>query len=217
MNNAIKYTLIFAGGVGVGFLAAKQILVKGYAEQAQEEIDDVKEHYRQKYELVKEVDIDEYPAVVKLKTKPSIDETSVTSQLNKTKKDLIDYHKIHTGNSSTWAVNNPPAPVYADQLERADVSNCGSYIITDQEFADEMLHYDKITMFYYSLDDVLTDEHESIVDDVDGTVGDETLNLFADMPPSQNTIWVRNERIASDFEIVRLDQSFEDHIMGGKD
>lgn len=211
MNNTIKYILIFAAGAGCGFLVAKKVLVKGYAELEEELVSGqelIEKRYAEMEDLADSVQKDIYNA------KSSLEEGLYTREQNKAKREKIDYSKI-----SRLRVEDP-IPIYADGLTpigAIDITPETSedpYIITDQEFTDEFPHFDKTTLYYYAYDDVLTDEDESLIDDIDAIIGDETLNIFADMSPAQNSIWVRNECLGSDFEVIRLNSSYEQHVMG---
>lgn len=78
------------------------------------------------------------------------------------------------------------------------------YEITFQEFEDHK-ELDKITLLYYAGDGTLTTEDEELIDDVRGTVGD-CLVDFAES--DERTMFVRNKRLGSDFEIAKVEGSF---------
>lgn len=84
------------------------------------------------------------------------------------------------------------------------------YVITDEEYNNEYDDYDKISLYYYMLDDTLCEENEEIVDDIENTVGYDSLNLLA----TQTTAWVRNERLKADYEIIGLNQSYAKTVAG---
>lgn len=88
------------------------------------------------------------------------------------------------------------------------------YEISDEQFAESMDCFDKISLFYYS-DDVLADESEEIVDDVERAVGIKLLMDWAGDPDKSETLYVRNENMSIDYEIVRMEQAYSEMVCGG--
>ena len=73
------------------------------------------------------------------------------------------------------------------------------YVISPEEFgANE--EYDIITFRYYS-DHILADEDGQLIEDVEGCIGFESLNHFGEY--EEDSVFVRNERLKTDFEILR--------------
>lgn len=77
------------------------------------------------------------------------------------------------------------------------------YLITVDEF-DELPEYDKLTVTYYSGDMTLTDDKDELMD-IESTVGHEALNVLGSDNPC---IYVRNDRIAVDYEILWVEAGF---------
>lgn len=97
-----------------------------------------------------------------------------------------------------------------EMLELTKINTENPYLIEEPEFYEDFKHHDKITLFYYKLDDVLCDENEEIIDDIEQTVGYDALSKL-DM---QSNAWVRNESLGTDFEIISLNQSFAETVYG---
>lgn len=74
----------------------------------------------------------------------------------------------------------------------------GPYVITPQQFG-EIEEYEKVTYTYYA-DGILVDEDKDVVEDVDGTVGEESLNHFGQYEP--DSVYVRNDELKIDYEIL---------------
>lgn len=70
------------------------------------------------------------------------------------------------------------------------------YVITPQEFDEG--EFDAVSFTLYA-DHILADENDEMVEDVDGTVGSDSLTRFGD----DDVIYVRNEKLKMDFEIVK--------------
>lgn len=84
------------------------------------------------------------------------------------------------------------------------------YVIDIRSFSEEMDHFDKVTIYYYEEDDTLADADESVMTDIDGTVG-EALFYFED---DVDTVYVRNERLSIDYEIILLRKSYAETVVG---
>lgn len=75
------------------------------------------------------------------------------------------------------------------------------YVITPEDFG-EIDDYSKITLLMYA-DGVLADEEDNVVDDIEDTVGYESLNTFGKY--EEDSVYVRNDAKKFDYEIL-LDQ-----------
>jgi hypothetical protein len=89
------------------------------------------------------------------------------------------------------------------------------YIIHMDEFNQELPAYDKTAYTYYPVDDVLTDEDESIITNRDDLIGVGTLERFGHGSDDPNIVHVRNNRLQLHIEIDRLpNHSYEEDVMG---
>lgn len=97
-----------------------------------------------------------------------------------------------------------------DMRNLTRVDRASPYIITDEEYADEFPHHDKVSLYYYRVDDVLTEENEEIIDDIDRIIGYQALSVL----DTQTNVWVRNEPLGIDYEIMALNTSFAEQVHG---
>lgn len=88
------------------------------------------------------------------------------------------------------------------------------YIITARSFNEDNYEYDKLTLYYYAVDDTLSDEMDEVVQDPDKLVGESTLSSFGLGSDDENIVYARNDQISCDFEICRLNQSYAEMICG---
>ena len=77
------------------------------------------------------------------------------------------------------------------------------YVISYEEYADEHSDFDKVTLTYYEGDDTLTDDRDEPIDDVSRQIGEDALTMFGRKSHDKNVVYVRNERLGSDFEVMR--------------
>ena len=81
------------------------------------------------------------------------------------------------------------------------------YIISPDEFSME--DYDICSLTYYS-DGVLADENNEIIENVEDTVGLESLNHFGEF--EDDSVFVRNDKLKIDYEILLDIRKYEDSL-----
>jgi len=97
-----------------------------------------------------------------------------------------------------------------DMVDMTRVDRTQPYVISDQQYSEEFSHHDKVSLYYYRVDDVLCEENEEMVDDIESVIGYDALKIL-DM---QTTVWVRNEPLAIDYEVIALNSSFAETVHG---
>lgn len=80
------------------------------------------------------------------------------------------------------------------------------YVISPDEFQED-IGYTAIT-FYYFADGVLTDENQEIVEDVENSIGYDSLNHFGDY--EEDSVHVRNERLRCEYEVLLDQRTYEE-------
>lgn len=103
---------------------------------------------------------------------------------------------------------DPPLAVYTP--DKPYVIPIGDFMNPEADFED----YDKITITYYEDDEVLTDDADKTFSDVDGTVGLMNLKKFGRNSDNPDIVYVRNERLNTDFEIARVAGSYTQIVLG---
>lgn len=88
------------------------------------------------------------------------------------------------------------------------------YTISFEEFNENAPGHEQVTMTYYAMDDTLADSQDKPVDNTDYVVGDDNLNRFGHGSGDPNVVYVRNEKIDMDFEIVRSNGSYQKEVIG---
>lgn len=94
----------------------------------------------------------------------------------------------------------------------SDIDRTRPYVINNREYQKEFDHHDKLKLYYYLNDDVLCDEDDRVINDIEGTVGFDALNNLDVLP----TVWVRNEPLCADYEIIGVNESFVEKVNGSK-
>lgn len=96
---------------------------------------------------------------------------------------------------TTSDYNAPPPYV----LETDDVSSAA------WKFTNEEKYFDKVTLFFYD-DGVLCSDQNEIITNIPENIGSEALNRIGEYEP--DVVYVRNEQISTDFEIIRQYRDF---------
>lgn len=200
-----------AGGIAVGALiggfAVKQYLEPKYRRLAEEEISDIRDYYNAKAivlsekpkleALVKELGYD--PGVNGGPTPEDVDAAEV-------ERNVFEQRDYAAENAETWDYDR----------ERANRSSEAPYILHIDEFTENETQYEQQTYTYYEGDDVLSDENDQVVNDRDSIVGEVNLGMFGTGHGSGNehVLYVRNDRLAIDFELVRSEGKYAEEVHG---
>ena len=181
----------FILGAAVGSGITWYFLKDKYEKLAQEEIDSVKEVFSKRASDIPEKD-------------ESQNETEDISE-GSTDKELDSYKQFINKVEYTDYSTNKTSEDKQEKVDEPDYEEA-PYIITPEEFG-ELDGYDEISLTYYS-DQVLTDENNELVEDVDRVVGFESLNHFGEY--EDDSVYVRNDRLKCDYEILMDHRKFAD-------
>lgn len=99
---------------------------------------------------------------------------------------------------------DPYKPKNLDTENRPSIVSDKPYVISPEEFG-EMDDYERIVLMYHT-DGVLTDEDREIIDDPDEIVGKD----YADHFGKYDSVYVRNDKRKSDYEILKVLDSYDD-------
>jgi hypothetical protein len=88
------------------------------------------------------------------------------------------------------------------------------YVISFEEMKENPKDYDQRTITYYEKDDVLVDERDTPIDDIDGLIGLENLEQFGNGSKDPNIVYIRNDFLAMDLEVIREFESYEETVLG---
>lgn len=82
------------------------------------------------------------------------------------------------------------------------------YIIEPEEYGNKVENECTVLMWYG--DDILTDTYGVNVDDIDNTVGREFIDHFGENPEEPDVVYVRNDRLEMDYQILQCNSGEED-------
>jgi len=214
MKQLLWFLLGAAAGSGITYVLIKDT----YEQMAIEEVDEMKEYYKEKME-----EKDEKDKGVTANIKTNIPEKPDLDVLAKeqAKSERIAYNNKYVSPEDEEVEDeapndDPPDEYYYDDQEKYDKQRKfrKPYIITGEAYDNENLHYDKLSFGYYVEDDVLVDDNEDIVTGISETVGDEALVSFGDDSDDPDIVYVRNEGVSADIEIIRIEESYKESVLG---
>lgn len=81
------------------------------------------------------------------------------------------------------------------------------YVIPPESVGD--LDYEIASLTYYA-DEVLTNDRDEVIKDIDDLIGLESLNHFGEF--EDDSVYVRNDKLKTDFEILRDMRNYADVI-----
>lgn len=187
---------MFMAGATVGSVATWLYLKKHYEQIAQEEIDSVKAVFaeRKNVEYTSEPDTDEQK------------DKQHKADIAKLKPDIVDYaaklqKEGYVNYTEHSAKNN-------NDEEKGNSMPDEPYVISPEEFG-ESDNYEQINLTYYS-DGVLADDSDEVMDDIEGTVGENFAEHFGDY--EDDSVHIRNDRLRCDYEILKDNRTYDEVV-----
>ena len=201
MNSTLKGVLIFVLGAAAGSLATWKLIEKKYKDIAQEEIDSVKDTFSKMKKNEYPDKLEDYPDFEEFDDSDDSDdveeEPKPEQKIDRNNKpDIVEYAKIL---SETGYTN------YAERQDKKEkkgvepVEDERPYVISPDEFGEKD-GYENVTLTYYA-DGVLTDYFDNVISNVDEVVGFDSLDHFGEY--EDDVVFVRNEKMETDYEILR--------------
>lgn len=110
-------------------------------------------------------------------------------------------------------------PVELDQLiygKTKQGTHDSPYMITREEMEEEEMAYLKTSMTFYEGDSALVDDDDTVIENPEFMVGKVTLDVLkvATTGDEPNTLFVRNDRLQTDFEILITHESYSRDVLG---
>lgn len=211
MNSTVTKTLLFITGVAFGSVTTYFVMKPKYDKLIEEDRASLKSVY-ERYE--RRAGIRETVNEIVTKTEEFPDEIETVPQDGKPDlADMVRQSEYKTDYSGMYPkpktkkkkAEKKKEPVVEDEKEAYP------YVISPEEFGEKEDEYgesyDIITLHYYS-DKILTDDRNELLEDVEYTVGYDSLNHFGEY--EDDTVFVRNDRLKADYEILLELEKYSD-------
>jgi hypothetical protein len=88
------------------------------------------------------------------------------------------------------------------------------YIIHQDEFHLNESGYQQVVYSYYAGDGVFTDEHDTVLENIDNLLGLDNLTRWGHGSDDFNVLYIRNSAIQLEFEVCRTPKSYEEDVQG---
>lgn len=176
----MKQILYFSLGAAVGAVSAWFITKKYYEKRFAEDVDAIRDDYAKEY--------------TREKVEDKVKDLGYISDEETVKIIPVDEEDYNEDGTKKDDVN--PAPGESVPYP---------YTIGPDQYYDEQL-FDKMTLTYYEENDALiSDEEESL--EINDFIGRESLDKFGEY--ESDTVFVRNEKMGTDFEVVLVHGAYE--------
>lgn len=188
-----KGLCIFAAGALAGAAVAARVVRDKYQQEAEEEIAEMRDYYR---ELIKNAKTPDENKMLEE------DENSKEEKEENTKN---EYDEIVKGYTNYTQYNDIETKENKKE-EKEERTNYEPFIIDVEEFGEDPT-YDTATLTYYK-DKVLTNDLDDVIDY--SVAGEENLKIF-DEHPDCKAIYVRDDIYMVDYEIIRDPYQYDEY------
>lgn len=195
-----KGLCIFAAGALAGAAVAARVVRDKYQQEAEEEIAEMRDYYRELRKNAKTPDEDKI-----------VEEENIKEE--KEENDKNEYDEIVKGYTNYTQYLSKAAAKYFDtetkenkKEEKEERTNYEPFIIDVEEFGEDPT-YDTATLTYYK-DKVLTNDLDDVIDY--SVAGEENLKIF-DEHPDCKAIYVRDDIYMVDYEILRDPYQYDEY------
>ena len=228
----VQNVVIFGLGAVAGAAVASIFLKDKYKKQYEKLYSDELDSYKESFEKMRK--LDRSGELIQNKEYMGVDKKA-ESVISNAEKRLIGYASMYSQDGNSRAVKNEVDAVksaenylaesespseeyetYEDTQMRKINENKGKFkrkdpwLIRADEYDNEYLYHGKVSLLYFTEDDILSEELSgNEVDDVDAVVGD-CLDKFGFRTNDEKVIYVRNVNLGNDYEIAKIYGAYAD-------
>ena len=223
-RNQLKVLAAFGIGSVLGSAVTYVLSKKTFQEELEREIQDVKDNYR----ILRKEDY-ESPTDYLEKNRPDSIKDDILAEVevnqivayakasDELKEQIVNYNAF----SRDEVPDKELLPEDANELLYQNLletrTDDAPFLISVNEYFDEMREYKKLSITYFEGDNIVCYEDDSVMLDPEQSFGLINLSRFGVKSDSEHIVYVRNPRISVDYEIVRDDGKYADmvaHLMG---
>lgn len=226
MNKKLISGLIFVGGFGIGLFSGWVISKKHFESymdaMVEQEVEATKDWLLERAEEVlrgndgepKELNVEEED--VHLVTETNMGRIyNYAEEMNRKKDDLLRPERVSFQYDgiplSSWITDEQEDPEPEVDIERLSMNDDNPqndiYIISPDQFARERFNFDKITLYWWELERILSEEDYDILD-VPDLLGHDWERHIGEF--EKDVVYIRNENMQADYEVIVQHESFYD-------
>lgn len=198
MTSVLNKIIIFITGAAIGSVVTWKVLQKRYNERINEEMTEFKKAQRdESMEKLEQMHAD------LMEKKEEVEAHEATLKVDENGPAL-------TKPIENWETTSKHyRGILKDEGYSDDDDGPAPYVIPPEEFGNDADEYDLISLNYYE-DGVLADDWDDVIEDVDRVVGKDSLTHFGEY--EDDSVYVRNDRLKCEYEILLRVGKFEDRI-----
>lgn len=200
MNKTVTTVSAFLLGAAAGAAGVWYILKDRYAQIAQEEIDSVKAAFSRRYS---DPEKDDSPTEDISDEEPEEEPTRATDMIKQEVDEINEKHDY-----TAYSTKPDISKVVEKMIVEEEKKEAPPYEIPAEEFGD-MFDYEQIELTFFA-DKILADDNMELIEDVEDVVGFEALSKFE--PGEVETVYIRNDRLKCEYEIVLDERTYTDAL-----
>jgi len=229
-----KAVVLVIGGAAIGSGVTALILKKKYVARAEAEIASVRDAYLKRLNDM-EIEFDEErkkdgkPPVAPVEIHPEEVVVPMERVVPTNEQLRKAYHKMSSPNPETVEglketneslgysrkEDEVKEPVKRVAVQRDDSDPDHPFVIPVQAFMDNEELFEQFVLTYYVGDNTLIyEDSDRVVEDVDQTVGFNNLHNFGVESGNDDTVYVRNPKKETEYEILRDEGKYSEDIQG---
>ena len=195
----MKNLLFFVAGAAIGSIATWKLIEKKYKDLADEEIESVKETFKNRRPRITKDEVKE--TVEKVINKWKEPKETVEDIVAAEGYSIENEEEIDEDDESNYIVN-------VDNDNDNDIEVITPYVITPEQFG-EYNECGTKTLIYYS-DNVLTDEIDNPItsEEMVTMIGPDALDHFGEY--EDDSVYIRDEMNEMDYEILKSEKKFSE-------
>lgn len=159
------------------------------------------QYTKQKYEQIAQEEIDSVKRAFAPKRNDEGEDVKIKAARAKEKPDILEY-AAKLQQSGYVNYSDGEKPMKEEEKEPMDKP----YVISPDEFG-VFEEYETVGLTYYN-DQVLADDNDELVEELEETVGFDSLTRFGEY--EDDSVFVRNDRLKCDFEILLDHRNYSD-------
>lgn len=200
-------------GFTVGYRVAEKRLKLKYSKIAEDEIVKMRTYYQQKVVAAEpkppiDVVVEERERYTEAEQQ-AIDETNARFPAEEEDQEGVVVQEVEeTTQVNVFDTIEPEGP-WDYSVEHKRRQPDVPYIIHVDEFNQNEPEHEQLIYTYYEIDDVLADSRDNTIDDMDAVIGLGNLGRWGHGSGDEHIIYIRNEELKLDFEVVRDRGSYE--------
>lgn len=208
-------------GAAIATYATKKYISTKYETIVEEEVRKARKYYKEYFDPCDISDDSDELVIVEevVEKEPRLNEARDISEtegyvsyndIPKKKEDTVVVRKnIFASTSSGDSSLND----YDPAVEEEKREEGRPYIIKKETFFENDEDYSQTTLTYYEADDVLLDEDDRVIDNQIRLLGDDNY-YFGRGSGDKNIVYIRNEYLEADYEVVRSLGSYAEEVFG---